>query len=1377
MGKKTYLGPNDTPLDIDDSDKLNVDGNEVIDERRVPSRFGAAADNDILRRDNVKDVIADEFTEGSVMPVPQSTEDGVLMQAFHSTPLEFGDEADGNQSEIGIINNYTDMVADARVGDAYVEVSSLVPGLTPGREVMIHQTQCFRDPDNRFRYEFIRIKRIEGTRIYFQHGIKHSYVSDAGGNLADTSKAQVITVPNYNVLTLLGHITPKTWDGYTGGIVTFRAKQVSGSSDVEVDGNGFRGVRRIVDSTVVGNDFYTQGEGPLGLWKGTDGIHEGDAEEFHATINIALGYTGNRSAAGNCAGTAQPDDTNRKSAAAYTYKGVTYTNSILPDRLPFGTGGLDVTYQAAADQWNFSNPGKGGGAIAVFVETAVTWSGFARADGTNADPSYASGGGGCVLLHNPGADFAGNIGAAGTITGASLGGDGIVDFGNTDIRSTKGYGQVQAVSDDVHGGDPSAIVTVGAVAAVAPPVAEAADADHALVNRKVDLEYGDASDGNVTISGDETVNQYSDLVADAPAGSYVLKVRNASGFTPGKSIVLHQTQGYRLLDHTNIGAHEEVEIKSVNTTLKTITLLTPLTIGFTSDADGNKSLCTKTQVVQYPQYDTLTLNSPNAIECKDWDGYSGGIVYFKAKSLVGDGLITANQGGFRGGTTPEGEDTGEGWHGLYDRVTSGGFVGGGSYGGGHQTVAGATLAYPDINADRFDRFALGGGGGGGPTGTGGNSGGAIRIAIGDDVFTGTVTANGGNGSGTLYGGGSGGHVLCKIPGASWTSVSAVTITEGTGDEGSGGTGISTVFAPAEQYKLYTEYGVKIVTTEAASDADSLMTRAAIDERIAIQAPVATKLAEWSDVVLYPIDSLIEHVGTIWRADQENEDKEPGVELAYWTDLGATVRSDKVRSEIRVRTSNGFGSSNTTVRRFSVEDVIAGTDISYADDAADGASFTINKGGLYGIAFSDNGDTQSWNYAVTRNGSELSTAPYAITNHADRLLYESGGSEATTHESFLSSSICIQLEAGDIIRAQAENQIAVIPDRAYFSIVRLGDFEGNGSFSRDTGLLRAYRSTAFSVGSGGSDIVFDTVDWDLLGAYNNTTGEWTAPSDIKVTVETVIQNGPAISDVTPHLHVNGSPVFSPVHNTTPANNTVVLRSTLDLTKGDVVNGFVESSVTHNFGSGSAVCFITISEEVAGDAEVTDKGKLVPFTADDLSAGILTVNHGRGEKYLHVDVYDDSGVQQHHIPTMVTPNQLTIDLDLGVGTITGTWYAVIGIGGRSLAEIMAANSKEVLNADYNVLNADAGRTIDMNTSTDKVVNLLGYATEPMEEDDYQWIISREGAGNVTIQAATGVELNGISAGSATISNRYDTVMLRCIDASANKWRLTGAHSGVS
>jgi hypothetical protein len=59
-----------------------------------------------------------------------------------------------------------------------------------------------------------------------------------------------------------------------------------------------------------------------------------------------------------------------------------------------------------------------------------------------------------------------------------------------------------------------------------------------------------------------------------------------------------------------------------------------------------------------------------------------------------------------------------------------------------------------------------------------------------------------------------------------------------------------------------------------------------------------------------------------------------------------------QSMVRVNTANGYGSTNTKVRRFNTVLTSQGSDITYADSATLGASFTINTNGVYSITYTE-----------------------------------------------------------------------------------------------------------------------------------------------------------------------------------------------------------------------------------------------------------------------------------------------------------------------------------------------------------------------------------------------------------------------------------------
>lgn len=115
------------------------------------------------------------------------------------------------------------------------------------------------------------------------------------------------------------------------------------------------------------------------------------------------------------------------------------------------------------------------------------------------------------------------------------------------------------------------------------------------------------------------------------------------------------------------------------------------------------------------------------------------------------------------------------------------------------------------------------------------------------------------------------------------------------------------------------------------------------------------------------------------------------------------------NSIRVHTDNGFGSTNTAIRKFSNVAHNLGTAITYTSSATDGDSFTINESGIYAVSFSDNFSVAA-HIGISLNSSQLTTSISAI-NIADclSLTYTPSGAAAGA------PSWTGYLKAGDVIR--------------------------------------------------------------------------------------------------------------------------------------------------------------------------------------------------------------------------------------------------------------------------------------------------------------------------------------------------------------------------
>jgi hypothetical protein len=139
------------------------------------------------------------------------------------------------------------------------------------------------------------------------------------------------------------------------------------------------------------------------------------------------------------------------------------------------------------------------------------------------------------------------------------------------------------------------------------------------------------------------------------------------------------------------------------------------------------------------------------------------------------------------------------------------------------------------------------------------------------------------------------------------------------------------------------------------------------------------------------------------------------------------------NQIVVHTSNGFGSSGTTIRRFTTTLTQVGSAITYVDSSSNGASFTINENGFYAISFTNAGSANSNLHGISLNSNQLSTSIGSITiAHRIALVYTyiSGG-HSTAHS-------VIRLVSGDVIRPHTDGSTGNNgPEYFRFEIRKIG----------------------------------------------------------------------------------------------------------------------------------------------------------------------------------------------------------------------------------------------------------------------------------------------------------------------------------------------------
>lgn len=156
-------------------------------------------------------------------------------------------------------------------------------------------------------------------------------------------------------------------------------------------------------------------------------------------------------------------------------------------------------------------------------------------------------------------------------------------------------------------------------------------------------------------------------------------------------------------------------------------------------------------------------------------------------------------------------------------------------------------------------------------------------------------------------------------------------------------------------------------------------------------------------------------GTLTLA--RNADGSGGNILTVASDGDVKLKKTAATSMVRLNTANGYGSTNTKIRRFTNTVTNQGTDITYADSATLGASFTINTDGVYAVSYSE---TVSAGTAIgiSLNSSQLTIAIDSI-NVADIL---SLASHTTSGYSPVATST-LYLSAGAVIRPHTNGAAA------------------------------------------------------------------------------------------------------------------------------------------------------------------------------------------------------------------------------------------------------------------------------------------------------------------------------------------------------------------
>ena len=130
-----------------------------------------------------------------------------------------------------------------------------------------------------------------------------------------------------------------------------------------------------------------------------------------------------------------------------------------------------------------------------------------------------------------------------------------------------------------------------------------------------------------------------------------------------------------------------------------------------------------------------------------------------------------------------------------------------------------------------------------------------------------------------------------------------------------------------------------------------------------------------------------------------------------------------KSEVRLETGAGYGTTSTFIRNFTTIAVNTGTALTGELNASLGASITVNVTGLYSITYQES-SSNSVIMLVSKNQAVL-TAPPPI---AERIISVGSGAQI--------GSRIMELTAGDIVRPSASGTVLSGTVGCFFSVVKL-----------------------------------------------------------------------------------------------------------------------------------------------------------------------------------------------------------------------------------------------------------------------------------------------------------------------------------------------------
>lgn len=334
-------------------------------------------------------------------------------------------------------NAHFALVADAPAGATQLSLGS-VPGLAGGTLLFLHQSAGYLSDGGLWasgnpgavdlssspigHFELARVQASVGTSVSLTQPLVSSFPAGV---------SQVVSVPEYDTLTVDGRLTASQWSGGVGGVLVVFAKSLINNGVIDATGLGFRGGQLVSAPGKLGCVGLDE-PAPYGAQRGEGVVYSRFGPSDTGRGNVANGAGGGvcensggggggAAGQGGVGGRTWPGDGSRDAGglggAPLVYSTV--------DHLVFGGGGG----AGQANGIHGSAGARGGGIVFIRAGSLSGTSGTISAEGLaaldasvqyNNEGAGGGGGGGTVYLRVAGAASGNRVSAAGGRGGISV---------------------------------------------------------------------------------------------------------------------------------------------------------------------------------------------------------------------------------------------------------------------------------------------------------------------------------------------------------------------------------------------------------------------------------------------------------------------------------------------------------------------------------------------------------------------------------------------------------------------------------------------------------------------------------------------------------------------------------------------------------------------------------------------------------------------------------------------------------------------------------------------------------------------------------------------------------------------------------------------